>query len=158
MTANPAGCILTFDLANAPALVGGTITTEAGKPGAPLTSAGGVQVGGRLALQLATTACPKTWAELNETGLTGAKIVPTEAPTLRLLPAKLTAKVREREHNERNWGGGEAPSPQSGRLPPRAFFGGWLGGRFPGGRPAPGGPMPPPGRCLTRLAMRLGVG
>jgi hypothetical protein len=91
--ANPNGCIITFDLANAPALVGGSVTTEAGKPPVPLTTGGGVQVGGRLALQLATTACPKTWAELNETGLTGAKIVPTEESTLRLLPGKLTAKV-----------------------------------------------------------------
>ena len=117
MAANPSGCILTFDLANAPALVGGTITTEAGKPGSPLTTAGGVQVAGRLALQLATAACPRTWAELNATGLTGAKIVPTEEPTLRLLPAKLTAKVRGEGGRESEWanlGGGWGRLPAGG--------------------------------------------
>jgi len=93
VTPNPKGCVLTFDLNNAPALVGGTVTTEAGKPGSPLVSAGGVQVAGRLALQLATVACPRTWDELNATGLTGAKIIPTDEPTLQLLPGKLTVKV-----------------------------------------------------------------
>ena len=92
-TANPNGCLLLFDLANAPALVGGSVTTEAGKPPSPLTAPGGVQVGGRLALQLASAACPQSWDELNKAGLTGAKIVPTAEPTLRLLPGKLSVKV-----------------------------------------------------------------